>query len=176
MSYTNTISETFSFTRTDSKHISYKVATDLKRVQRLYGTCSGQLSDSWIKAYEDELIEYLKAGYLNWVAYGFYRNGQWIEPTLYYTAQYGLDAALLRDDSPGAIRPRADVNGAGFHSLLARNHKWNQISEAARREFSNRLPFSRTSGKEPGFEGRWVNDRTYSTNGRMLGRCSLRSC
>lgn len=176
MSYTNTISETSSFTRTDAKHISYKVATDLKRVQRFYGTCRGQLSDSWIKAYEDELIEYLKAGYLDWVAYGFYQNGWWIEPTLYYTAQYGLGAALLRDDSPGAIRPRADVNGAEFYSFLTQNHRWNQISEAARREFSNRLPFQRVYGTEPGVRGFWIDDQTYSANGRMLGRRSLTSC
>lgn len=176
MSYTNTISETASFTRTHARHISYKVATDLKRVQRFYGTCRGLLSDNWIKAYEDELILHLTAGYLDWVAYGFCRNHNWIQPTLHYTAQYSLGAALLRDDSPGVVHPRADVSGAEFYSFLAKNHRWNQISEVARREFRDRLPFPRTCGTEPGIEGRWVGDRTYSANGRMLGRRSLTNC
>lgn len=60
-----------------------KVATDLKRFQRLYGSPS----DRAIASYEAELIEFLKAAYLGTVTYGFRRDGKWIEPTLRYTAR-----------------------------------------------------------------------------------------
>ena len=59
-----------------------KVATDLKRMQRLYGSPS----DADIASYETEVIDLLKAGYLGTVTYGFRRDNDWIEPTLRYTA------------------------------------------------------------------------------------------
>ena len=60
-----------------------KVATDLKRMQRFYGSPSDRASPS----YEAEVTELLKAGYLGTVTYGFRRDGNWIEPTLRYTAR-----------------------------------------------------------------------------------------
>ena len=83
MSDSYTISETETFTVTHARHMAAKVATDLKRMQRLYGSPS----DASIAQYEAEVIEFLKDGYLGTVSYGFRRNGKWIEPTLRYTAR-----------------------------------------------------------------------------------------
>ena len=60
-----------------------KAATDLKRMQRLYGASN----DFDIASYETELVELMKAGYLGTVTYGFRCDGQWIVPTLRHTAQ-----------------------------------------------------------------------------------------
>lgn len=173
MSFSRTTSKTAAFTRTDAKHISYKVVTDLRRMRCFYDEhLNGSLSDSWIDAYEAELIVYLKAGYLDEVAYGFRRNGRWIDPTLRYSADM-LEQGQANDDDPGGIRPGADVSGAFFHSFLIENYKLSQLSEEAEREFRKCLPFQRTRGVKPGADGTWVKDRTYSAKGRALERLIL---
>ena len=63
MSYSFTATETRTFTLTHAKHLAAKVATDLKRIQRLYGT----LSDAEIVRYEGEATELLRQGYLGTV-------------------------------------------------------------------------------------------------------------
>ena len=78
--YTDTGTQTFS--RAHAKRISYRVATDLKRMQRLYG----YPTDQNIGQYDVELVELLTAGFLERVTYGFRRGDVWIEPTLRYTA------------------------------------------------------------------------------------------
>ena len=60
MSYSFTLTQTTTFTRTHARHIAAKVATDLKRMHRLYGAPS----DRWIADFEAEVIELLKEGYL----------------------------------------------------------------------------------------------------------------
>ena len=60
MSQSYTISESTSFTITHARHMAAKVATDLKRMQRLYGLPG----DAAIAQYESEVIALLKAGYL----------------------------------------------------------------------------------------------------------------
>ena len=78
MSYGYTVSEATTFTVTHARHMAAKVATDLKRLQRLYGGPS----DASIADFENEVIELLKAGYLGTVTYGYRKDGSWIEPTL----------------------------------------------------------------------------------------------
>ncbi len=96
MSTSYTLTETNTFTATHAKHMAAKVATDLKRMQRLYGSPG----DIDIDRYEQEVIVFLKAGYLGTVTYGFWRNGDWIEPTIRYTAR-DLAGASANDDDPG---------------------------------------------------------------------------
>ena len=43
MSYSYSVTDTATFTRTHAKHIAAKVATDLKRMHRFYGEAAGQL-------------------------------------------------------------------------------------------------------------------------------------
>ena len=78
-----TISESITFTVTHARHMAAKIATDLKRIQRLYGWPS----DREIAEYEGEAVAMMKAGYLAEVTYGFKRNGLWVEPTLKYAAR-----------------------------------------------------------------------------------------
>lgn len=63
--------ESITFTVTHARHMAAKIATDLKRIQRLYGWPS----DREITDYEEEAVAMMKAGYLGAVTYGFKRNG-----------------------------------------------------------------------------------------------------
>ena len=171
MSYSYTVSATQSFTVTHARHMSAKVATDLKRIQRLY---LGDPSDLEIAKYESELTELLRAGYLGTVTYGYRRNDVWIEPTLRYTAQ-DLAGASANDDDPGRIRPSANVSGASFYSYLTYSSAWSNLSEIERENFKKRLPIQRGGAPEPGVSGYLQSDRTYSSGGRALNRSTVRS-
>ena len=164
-SYTTTNTETF--TRTHAIHLASKLKTDLKRMQRFYE----RPSDSEIEDYFTEAVEFLKEGYLSKVAYGFVLDGRWIEPTLSYSAQELIGAA---DDDPGRVRPGASVAGASFYSFLVYSQSWLWLTPGQREEFEKRLPFQRTTGVEPGANGYWVPDATYSAGGRALSRDTLR--
>ena len=170
MSYSYTISETTTFTITHARHMAAKVATDLKRIQRFYG----EPSDTRIDDFEAEVVELLKAGYLGTVAYGFRRNGNWIEPTLKYTARE-LAGTSANDDDPGRVRLHADIFGAIFYSFLTYSEAWDILSEPERQAFNERLPFQRSYGSEPAVEGYFSADLVYSAGGRALGRASVRS-
>ena len=170
MSYSYTFTNTESYTLTHARHMAAKVATDLKRMQRFYG----EPPDQRIDDFEVEVIEFLKEGLLDTVAYGFKRNGFWVEPTLFYTAR-DLMGVAANDDDPGRVRPGADITGASFYSFLTYNSRWNSLTWQERREFAERLPFQRSSGTEPGANGYWSRDLTYSAGGRALDRSSLRS-
>lgn len=169
MSNSFSITESNSFTVTHARHMAAKVATDLKRMQRLYGN----LSDASIANYEAEIIELLKGGYIDRVSYGFRRNGNWIEPTLRYTAR-DLAGFSANDDDPGRIRPGASIEGASFYSYLVYSSAWNNLSESYQNNIRERLPFKRGTASEPGVDGYFSNDRTYSSGGRALERASVR--
>lgn len=171
MSSSYTISSTQTFTVTHARHMSAKVATDLKRIQRLY---VGGPSDLDIANYETELTELLKNGYLGTVTYGFRRNGEWIEPTLRYTAQ-DLAGMSANDDDPGKIRASANVSGATFYSYLTYSTAWSSLSENEKDAFKKRMPFYRGGAPEPGVSGYLQSDRTYSSGGRALNRSTVRS-
>jgi hypothetical protein len=170
MSYSYTISETTTFTVTHARHMAAKVATDLKRMQRLYGNPS----DTDIVDYEAEITEFLKEGYLGTVTYGYRRDGKWIEPTLRYTAR-DLAGSAANDDDPGRVRPGAGISGASFYSYLTYSAAWNNESAATQEAFCERLPFRRGGAPEPGVNGYLSEDRTYSSGGRALNRASVRS-
>ena len=169
MSYSLTVSESATFTVTHARHMAAKVATDLKRLQRFYGSPS----DTRIADYETEAIALMKAGYLNYVWYGFKRNGLWIEPTLKYTAMDLYTGSV--DDDPGKIRPGADVSGASFSSYLTYSPKWHALSTAEQDAFERGLPYIRTGATEPAVNGYLSNDKTYSSGGRSLERAMVRS-
>lgn len=171
MSYSFTVAETTTFTLTHAKHMAAKVATDLKRMQRLYGSPS----DADIAGYEAEVTELLKAGYLGTVTYGYRRSGDWVEPTIRFTARE-LAGGTADDDDPGRVRPGADTSGASFYSYLTYSAAWDELSGTEQDAFKkNRLPFERNGAPEPGVNGYLTNDRTYSSGGRALERASVRS-
>ena len=170
MSTSYTLSDTTTFTVTHARHMAAKVATDLKRMQRFYG----RPFDLDIDRYEVEITELLKEGLLAAVAYGFRRNGNWIEPTLRYSAR-DLAGGSANDDDPGRVRPGKDISNATFYSFLTYSAAWDRLSEAEKEAFKVRLPFNRGTAPEPGITGYLASDLTYSAGGRALDRSSVRS-
>jgi hypothetical protein len=165
-----TVSASVTFTATHARHLASKVSTDLKRMQRFYG----EPSDISISQYEEELVELLKAGYLGTLTVGYKKNGNWIEPTLRYTAR-DLGEMQSADDDPGKVRPGADISGATFYNYLTYSAKWNTLTSDQQDAFKRRMPFSRGGAAEPGISGYLQNDRTYSSGGRALDRSTVRS-
>lgn len=149
MSYSFTVSESTTFTVTHARHMAAKVATGLERLQRLYGSPS----DDAIVSYETEVIELLRKGYLGTAAYGFRRNGKWIEPAIKYTAR-DLAGFAANDDDPGRIRPDANIEDASFYSYLTYSVTWDQLSWAECHAFKSQLPFY--GGGAVGTGRRWI--------------------
>lgn len=169
MTSSYTLSESQTFTVTHARHMAAKVATDLKRMQRLYG----KPSDAAIADYEAEIIQLLKQGLLGTVSYGFRKDGDWIEPMVRYTAR-DLAGGSANDDDPGRIRPGKDISGAGFCSYLTYSAAWHEMTAAQRAAVKSELPIDRDDASEPGVNGYMVSDRTYSSGGRALDRSSVR--
>lgn len=170
MTNTITLTESLTFTVTHAKHMAAKIAADLKRLQRFYGNPS----DTWISDFETEIVELLRGGYLAEVTYGFRREGNWIMPTLRYSAR-DLVGAFANDDDPGRIQPGADITNATFFSYLIHNSAWHSLNTADRATIEERLPFKRNVAPAPGINGYLSDDRTYSAGGRALNRASVRS-
>ena len=170
MSYSSSYTETKTFTLTHAKHLSAKVATDLKRIQRLYGSPS----DTQIANFESELVELLKAGYLDSITYGYQRDGKWIEPTLRYTSK-DLSSMSANDDDPGRIKPGANIDGASFRSYLMSNSSWHVLSAEAQSAFSSNLAIQRVGAEQPGLNGYLSSDKSYSAGGKALDRSTLKT-
>ncbi|WP_153847611.1 HORMA-1 domain-containing protein [Sphingobacterium paramultivorum] len=170
MSFSYTNSNTQTFTVTHAKYLASKVTADLKRMQRFYGSPS----DQRINDYEAELIELLRRGFLLEVSYGFQKDDKWIEPTLKYTAR-DLSGLSGNDDDPGRIRPNADVSGASFCSYMTYNSSYHNLSQSDKEMFERTLPFNRNGAPEPGVNGYFGSDKSYSSGGKSLDRSSLKS-
>lgn len=166
MSYSYTQSATGTFTLTHARHMAAKVATDLKRMQRLYNAPS----DAQIADLEAEVIALLQNGYLKVMTCGFKRADKFIVPTLRYTAKDLANGTAASDD-PGLIVPRADVQGASFHSYMIYTEKWHLLPQTQRDEW----PHPRQGAPEPTMNGYLSPDKTYSAGGKALDRSSLRS-
>jgi hypothetical protein len=169
MSSSFTLSATDTFTITHAKHLASKVATDLKRMQRFYGSPS----DEKIAQFEEELIELLKANCLEEVTYGFKKNNNWIEPALRYKAKdlYGMGS----DDDPGRVPPGMDISGASFASFLTYNSNWFMLSNAEQIAIEAKFTLKRGTGTAPTvLNGFFVDDKTYTSGGRSLGRATIR--
>lgn len=165
-----TITGVQTFTITHAKYIASKVATDLKRMQRFYG----QPNDADIIAYETELIELLKIGYLGTVKYGYKKNGNWIEPTLCYTAKE-IGGLGFTNDDPGNLRPNANIDNAEFYSFLTYSPLWEKLSQNEKDTFKRTLPFFRGGAKEPGISGYLSKDKIYSSGGKAVERSSVKN-
>lgn len=165
----STYSYSETFTITHAKHLAAKVATDLKRVQRFYGSPS----DDKIEQFEQEVIHFLNNGYLESVTYGFKKDDKWIEPTLKYTAKELANSGV--DDDPGKIRPGADISGANFYSYLCYSQAYYNATSNERKRFEEGLPFLRTGADYPSTNGYFSGDRSYYSGSKGLDRSSLRS-
>ena len=61
------------------------------------------------------------------------------------------------------------------YSYLTYSLAWDILSEVDKEQFRKRLPFRRTGGPQPGIDGYFSRDLTYSSGGRALDRASVRS-
>jgi hypothetical protein len=165
-----TVTESATFTVTHARHMASKVSADLKRMQRFYG----HPSDSDIVSYESEAIELLKAGYFGTLTVGFLHGGQWIEPTLRYTAR-DLAGMAANDDDPGRVLPGRDISGSTFHNYMTYSAAWDALSESEKDAFKRQMPFYRRGMAQPTVNGKWVEDKTYSAGGQALNRASVRA-
>lgn len=166
-SYTYTAAETF--TVTHARYIAAKVAADLSRFRRFYGSPSEQQ----INNFETELTELLKDDYLDSVTYGFKRNDtdNWVEALRYYALPGGT---LIGDDDPGKIKPGVDLSNTHFSSYLIRNKRWHNLTQSQRDAFEARLPIKRVGAIEPQLEsGMWSHGHIYSSGGRGIGRSTI---
>jgi len=169
MSVTFTRSGIETFTVLHARYLASKVATDLQRFQRFYGSPS----DLHINSYEAELVHLLSEDVVETVVYGFKRQERWTEAAVRYRAVPG--GVLVTNDDPGKIRPGIDITGAHFASFLEYNAKWWAHSTTKRESIRAQLPFVRGSGDVPSLErGYWTDDLTYTAGGRSLGRSSVR--
>lgn len=167
LSYTTSRTETF--TVAHAREIASRVATDLKRLQRFYGSPP----DEWVDAYDAELVHLLKNDVVGSVVYGFKRNGKWTAATLRYTALAG--GVLSASDDPGKILPGSDIGGAVFSSFLTYNARWSNLSDREQATIAQGCPFQRSEGAAPPLEaGYWVDDHKYTAGGRGLGRSTVR--
>ncbi len=171
MSHSLSYTESSTFTVTNARHMAAKVATDLQRIQRLYG---GRPTDQQITQFEAEATAMIKAGYLDNVVYGFQRSGSWIEPTIRFTAK-DLMGGSANDDDPGRIRPGADISGSSFCSYLCYSWSWSLLKQDEKDAFEATLPFGRNTAPAPGINGYMTDDKIYSAGGQALQRSSVRS-
>jgi hypothetical protein len=166
MSYTTS----YSWTRTNAREVASKVSADLGYMRSFYG----QPLPERIKQFEDEITEYLAARYLNYVIYGYKRDGNWVV-ALRYSAR--SDGSLAND---GAGRLVAiigkDITGASFYSYLVHNSTYDTLTEADREKFLGSLPFQRGGAAEPGTgSGYWETDRSYASGDGGVSRSVLRN-
>lgn len=163
-SYTESQAQTFTIAH--ARVLASKVATDLKKFQRFYGSPS----DALIDQYEGELVVLLKYDVVSTVTYGFQRAGKWTEASVKYTS---VNGTLSSNDDPGKIRPGLDVAGASFTSFLEPN--WRNFTEAEKDAVRKECPFQRGTGNTPPLEaGYWAEDLNYAAGGRGLGRATVK--
>ncbi|MER9491560.1 hypothetical protein NKI86_06960 [Mesorhizobium sp. M0320] len=164
-----TTTNTRSSTITDAKYLASKVATDLMRFHRFYGSPTQKR----VEEYEQELTTLLKFDGIDSVVYGFRRNGLWTLASVRYVVMPG--GALQIDDDPGRIKPNHDVSGATFSSFLSFTDRWFARSQEERDRIRASLPFQRTTGDTPGLEkGSWETDKNYSSSGLGVSRSTVR--
>jgi Bacterial HORMA domain family 1 len=160
---TASLTRTSTFTITDARYVSSKLAADLANLNARYGRPSGQD----IADYAEETAQLLKPGYLKYVDFGFKSGDEW-KLRLRYTAAAG---GQLRDEAPGRLPTAADVAGLQFYSYLIYSDAFLNLPEAVRAAFKRSLPIQRTGAEEPtAFGGTHSAARQYSRNGVGLDR------
>lgn len=97
----------------------------------------------------------------------FLRDGQWIEPTLRYSAR-DLVGIAANDDDPGRGLPGRDISGATFYNHVTYSAAWDALSESQKDAFKRHMPFYRAGRAQPTVSGYSVDDKTDSSGGRAL--------
>lgn len=147
-------------TETHARHVASKVATDLKRLQRIF---SGEIpTDEQIEDFQKEITLLLRDCYLGEVTYGFTHNNKW-KFALKYRA---VNGELINSGNARGGRGYGifDVSGANFFSYLSYSENWRRQTNKEREDLESQLPFRRSAADEPGIKnGCWVEDRSYAS-------------
>lgn len=162
MTYSTTSTSTF--TISNARHLSSKVAADMHLCAQYYG----QPSEREIREYAEELAQYINEGYLSEYEFGYEKNGKRV-----VTWRYKVDSAgrLTTDDRPGKVVPYVDITGATFFNFLTWNSKFGDLTPEEKARFKADLPVQRTPEYPPSDgNGYWTNDRNYFSGGQGLGR------
>ena len=162
MTTTYTSSETES--QTYAEYLASKVAADLHRIRRIYG----KPSENEIQKYRREMEVLLKHRYIQSVYYGFRKGDEWISPTLFYDVDY--NSTKRKDDSPGRVPLRGEVEDARFYSFLLYSLRWGGLSSQEQKKFIEEHGIiERTMRTEPSSSGLSAS-KTYSYDGIALHR------
>ncbi len=159
---------TQSWTVTNARYVTSKIAADLDLVRAHYGWPSAEL----VTSFAEEAAQLLARRYLGSVEYGAKVDGV-VVFALRYEAR--SDGSLSVDDRPGRIPIGLDLAGATFYSWLMHSLEWAKLGPAEQAVFESGLPIQRSTGSEPNHGyGTWDNQRTYSSNGEGVARSTFR--
>jgi Bacterial HORMA domain family 1 len=162
MSYSYTLSETFSITH--ARHIASRLAGDMRLMNAYYDYPSLVSIDNFL----EEIAQLLAKGYLATFEIGFKGNGRRVF-SLYYEV---LVDGTLSDSRSGGVPAGHDVGGAAPFNYLTHSAAWFALSQSERDAFEAILPVQRTPGPEPvDGDGYWVaEDRSYASGGTGMRR------
>lgn len=156
-------SETESFTIAHARHISSRVAADMRQMSRYYGYPDEAEIDDFL----EELAQHLVKGYLHSFEIGFEREGRRLL-TLYYEVR---SDGSLSDSRAGGVPAGIEVEGATPVNFLRTSEAFGRLPQGQREAFKATLPVTRVFGHAPvDGPGRWVEDRSYAAGGTGLRR------
>lgn len=156
------------FTATSARHLTSKIAADLRTMNRYYDLPS--LTE--IDEYAEEAAQLLLGGYLGWVDYGLRRPNagggkEWVLQLRYTVSSSGI----LHDEHPGGVPANAPTEGASFYSYLSYSPAFNALPPPQRAAVKAALPVQRTGAAESPRAGGTINgQRSYSRDGVSLSR------
>lgn len=162
MTVSYSLSETFSIAH--ARHISSRVAADMRLMNRYYG----YPAESAIENYLEEIAQRLARGYLATFEIGFKRAGRRL-----FTLHYDVRAdGTLTDSRAGGVPVGIDTSNATRFNHLTHSAAWFALSSADRAAFEATLPVQRIVDDAPiDGDGYWVRDeRSYSAAGMGLSR------
>jgi hypothetical protein len=160
MSYS--VSETFSIAH--ARHISSRVAADMRLMNRYYG----YPAETAIENYLEEIAQFLAGGYLATFEIGFKRDGKRL-----FTLHYSVRAdGSLSDSRAGGVPVGIDITGATPFNFLTHSAAWFALDTTEREAFEAALPVQRSFCEAPvDGQGYWVrDDRGYAAAGMGLSR------
>ena len=155
---------TWTWTITQARYVTSKIATDLELLREHYG----KPSEEKISDFAEEAALLLAIRCLKSVEYGFKKDGK-IVFALKYVARN--DGTLTADDRPGRIPASLDLESCRFYTFLTYSDSFYDLSKEDRDNIEECLPVRRTDGNSPVLgSGSWTQNRTYSTNGEGVFR------
>jgi hypothetical protein len=162
--------QTKTWTITNARYVTSKIAADLDLMRAHYGWPSPQA----ITDFAEEAAILLARRYLGVVEYGAKINGV-VVFALRYEAR--SDGTLQIDDRPGRVPADLNLAGASFYSWLTYTSEWAKIGSAEQAIIESTLPVQRSSGTTPvrAATGSWSNQRNYASNGEGVSRQTFRA-